>query len=334
MQINSMVGLKRPLAILTAVLLTFICIKNIFGFAYLPKARIIEFTYDIEVPSLPANAKDLKVWIPAPSEGSYQDVTLKTIDPLISPKISRDKIFHNKILYYLFESPRNGVHLDLQYKIRRYERAFGLSGKNRMNNDDKESLAKYLASNRLMVISKEIKEMAAQIVKGRTAAIEKARTIYDYCLANLSYDKSIPGWGNGDTMRACSVKAGNCTDFHSLFVSLARAAGIPAKFVIGFSIPKQKEGEIASYHCWAEFYDYDRGWVPVDVSEAWKDRGKADYYFGNLDEDRIEFTEGRDIVLDPPANAGALNYFIYPYAELDGRPVENVRTHFRFKEIT
>ena len=72
--------------------------------------------------------------------------------------------------------------------------------------------------------------------------------------------------------------------------------------------------------------------MPVDVSEAWKNREKRDYYFGNLDEDRIEFTEGRDIILEPPANTGALNYFIYPYAEADGKPVENVKANFRFKE--
>ena len=177
------------------------------------------------------------------------------------------------------------------------------------------------------------KGLKADGVVGKKTWAEEARAIYEDVIRRMSYDKTIPGWGRGDTARACLLGKGNCTDFHSLFVSLARASNIPAKFVIGFSIPKQKEGEIDSYHCWAEFYDDNKGWVPVDISEAWKNRERADYYFGNLDEDRIEFTEGRDIILEPPANAGALNYFIYPYAEIEGKPVKNVKTYFRFKEI-
>jgi transglutaminase-like putative cysteine protease len=232
-------GFKRLLSMLAVVLLTFIYAKNIFGVAYPPKARIVEFTYEIQVPGVRSNTKDIKVWIPAPSKDPYQDVTLETRYPFVSPEIGRDKIFHNKILYYSFESPKSDIRVNLGYKVRRYERSGGLSRRGRLNHEKKEGLAKYLASNRLMVVSEEIKELAAQIVQGKTAAIEKARAIYDYCLTNLSYDKSIPGWGNGDTIRACSVKAGNCTDFHSLFVSLARASGIPAKFVIGFSVPKQ-----------------------------------------------------------------------------------------------
>lgn len=325
---------RKPFLIIFGLfLLISMRVENIFGTAYSTKARTIEFSYQIQITDLPSHAADLKIWIPAASENHYQNVELETTHFSIIPKINRDKIFNNKILYYSFESLKDNVHFDVKYKIKRYERSGILSGKDNPNHEKKEDLAKYLTSNRLMVVSKEIKELAGQIVEDKASSIDKARAIYDYCLENLLYDKSIPGWGNGDTMRACSVKAGNCTDFHSLFVSLARAAGIPAKFVVGFSLPKQKKGDIYSYHCWAEFYDEGFGWVPVDVSEAWKNREKQDYYFGNLDEDRVEFTQGRDIVLEPPANAGMLNYFIYPYAELNGKPIENIRVYFRFREI-
>ena len=63
---------------------------------------------------------------------------------------------------------------------------------------------------------------------------EKARAIYDYVLSNMRYDKSGTGWGHGDTLYACSAKKGNCTDFHSLFISMARSQHIPARFEIGF----------------------------------------------------------------------------------------------------
>jgi hypothetical protein len=74
--------------------------------------------------------------------------------------------------------------------------------------------------------------------------------------------------------------------------------------------------------------------VPVDISEAWKDKSKRQYYFGTLSEDRIEFSEGRDIVLEPSTNGGPLNYFLYPYVEVDGKNFENQDVSFRFKDTT
>ena len=52
--------------------------------------------------------------------------------------------------------------------------------------------------------------------------------------------------------------------------SMARVSGIPAKFVVGFPLSKLSEGPVLGYHCWAEFYDEQIGWVPVDISEAWR----------------------------------------------------------------
>lgn len=76
------------------------------------------------------------------------------------------------------------------------------------------------------------------------------------------------------------------------------------------------DGVVKGYHCWAEFWD-GRGWVPVDASDASKNPKLAEYLFGNLDSDRMQFTVGRDLVLSP-ATAEPLNYFIYPRAEVKG----------------
>ena len=58
----------------------------------------------------------------------------------------------------------------------------------------------------------------------------------------MKYSKEGKGWGQGDSVWACDSKFGNCTDFHSLFISLARGNKIPAKFEMGFPIPP-KRGE-------------------------------------------------------------------------------------------
>ena len=71
----------------------------------------------------------------------------------------------------------------------------------------------------------------------------------------MRYDKTSSGWGRGDAVWACDAKRGNCTDFHSPFIGMLRVDGIPAGFDIGFPLPENKDkGDIAGYHCWAEFY--------------------------------------------------------------------------------
>ena len=86
------------------------------------------------------------------------------------------------------------------------------------------------------------------------------------------------------------------------------------------------------YHCWADFFEPEHGWVPVDISEAWKDQVKRHYFFGAHDDNRIEFSMGRDLKLNPAQDGEALNYFVYPYVEVDGKKYENVSPTFSFAD--
>jgi transglutaminase-like putative cysteine protease len=178
-------------------------------------------------------------------------------------------------------------------------------------------------------------ELAAkQVAEVKGGDYDKGRAIYEYVLANMRYDKSGTGWGHGDTLYACSAKHGNCTDFHSLFISMARSQQIPSRFEIGFPLPTDKHaGDIAGYHCWADFYTKDHGWVPVDISEAWKHPEQREFFFGHWDDNRVQFSVGRDITLSPKQDGSPLNYFVYPYVELDGKDYPNVSTHFSFEDV-
>jgi transglutaminase-like putative cysteine protease len=123
-------------------------------------------------------------------------------------------------------------------------------------------------------------------------------------------------------------------------MSLTRTEKIPSRFTMGLPLPSdKKEGEIAGYHCWAEFFVDGRGWIPVDISEASKAAAKSpemvDYYFGGLTPDRIELSHGRDVSLTPRQAGGPLNFFIYPYCEVDGKEAakETVTRKMSFKDV-
>jgi transglutaminase-like putative cysteine protease len=179
-----------------------------------------------------------------------------------------------------------------------------------------------------------VKELAVEVTGSQSGAVAKAKAAYDYLFTNMRYDKTGSGWGRGDAVWACDAKRGNCTDLHSPFIGMLRADGIPARFDIGFPLPENKgKGDIAGYHCWAEFYARKTGWIPVDISEAWKAKQKEDYFFGSVDANRVQLSTGRDIALSPKQDGPALNYFVYPYVEVDGKPYDKFDKQFGFEKV-
>ena len=183
----------------------------------------------------------------------------------------------------------------------------------------------FLAANSLVPVDGK----PVELLKDSTLADDSmaaGKQLYEIVGGHMKYDKSQPGYGNGDVVWACDSKTGNCTDFHSLFISLARNSEIPARFEIGFPLPPKSdsqdstEGIVKGYHCWAWFHSEGTGWAPVDISEADKHPELKEYYFGKLTADRVAFSTGRDIELVPSSNADPLNYFVYPYVEVDGKP--------------
>jgi len=192
----------------------------------------------------------------------------------------------------------------------------------------------YLQPDRLVPVTGLPAELAVKVTEGKNSPLDKARAIYDYVFTTMRYDKTGTGWGHGDVLYACDAKKGNCTDFHSLFIAMARSQGIPARFEIGFPLPPARHSaEIAGYHCWAEFFEPKNGWVPMDISEAWKHQEKRDYFFGAHDVNRVQFSMGRDLRLSPTQDGAPLNYFVYPYVEVSGKEYPNVSLAFSFADV-
>jgi transglutaminase-like putative cysteine protease len=244
--------------------------------------------------------------------------------------------YGNQMAHVDVQNPGTGaITFTMEFTIRRDEHLNNaFTDVSSTTKKDPPNLERWLKPDHLVPLDQRIRELSAEVTAGKTTDIAKARAIYDYVLANMKYDKSGTGWGNGDIYWACDAKRGNCTDFHSLFIGLARSAGIPAKFEIGFSVPPSvPSGEIGGYHCWAEFYLKGLGWVPIDASEAWKDPARREYFFGAHDANRVQFSIGRDLTLAPPQAGPPLNYFIYPYVEVDGKAFSPVTKRFSFREV-
>jgi hypothetical protein len=280
---------------------------------------LFEFRYQATLPEFTGNAH---CWIPLASSDDFQDVTVKSITAPGKQKTLIDSNHGNKVLFLELTPQDSGRQIEIVYDVLRHEKA-ACPG-------DPVEAQNYLQPERMVPSDEKIKDTAEKAVAGREGDLMKARALYDYVMDQMRYKKSGEGWGRGDALYACDALAGNCTDYHSYFIGLARSIGIPARFAIGAAIPSERnDGGCDGYHCWAEFYAEGKWW-PVDISEADKFSALSMYYFGHHPANRFEFTRGRDLILDPGPASGPINFLAYPVLEVDSRPLR-MKTLFLFR---
>lgn len=304
-----------------------------------PHSRTFVLTAQATVPVPPAGTQTLDLWLPVPHADAAQDVADLKIESSVPYKIENGA-FGNQMLHLRpAVVPTAPLVVKISARIIRREhlnlRANGLISKAAHKEKVDPDMARWLAPDRLVPLDFKIRQQAQEVVTkaGATTNLAKARAIYEHVVSTVTYDKTGQGWGRGDIYYACDARRGNCTDFHAIVIGYCRALGIPARFSIGLPLPAQRgHGEIKGYHCWAEFYTPETGWVPVDASEAAKDPSKRAYFFGAHDENRVEFTRGRDVTLAPQQAGAPLNYFVYPYAEANGQPLEVAHT-YEFSDV-
>ncbi len=138
-----------------------------------------------------------------------------------------------------------------------------------------------------------------------------AKSVYDYVTDYLSYDynKVLTGGGRVGALAALNApETAICTEFTDLFVTLARAAGIPARELEGYAFTSNDKLRPLSLtqdilHAWPEYYDLQtKRWIQIDPT--WGDTTGGVDYFNKLDLNHFVFViHGSDPVNPLPAGA-------------------------------
>ena len=277
-----------------------------------------EFLYRAKLPEITDTAR---MWLPFPATDSFQTVKVKDIKAPGKRRVLKDREHGNKVLFLELEPQDSRKNVDVLYQVQRVEKSAYKA--------DTIDVEEYLRAERLVPLDDNFRSIAEKVVQGKKGELRRARALYDHVIDRIRYMKYGSGWGKGDAVYACNVRTGNCTDFHSYFIALARAVGIPARFAIGAAIPSERnDGGIDGYHCWVEFYAEGKWW-PVDISEADKYTSLSTYYFGHHPANRFEFSHGRDLVVEPGPASGPINFLAYPVLEIDGKMTQ-VKVEFSF----
>ena len=281
-----------------------------------------EFLYRATLPQITDTAR---MWIPLAKSDQFQTVEVKSIKAPQNQEILQERKHGNRVLYLTLGPEDSGKTVEIRFVVQRLEKPVYAA--------PTPAPGQYLEPERLVPANETFSSIAEKVVEGKNGDLVRARALYDHVIDRMRYMKFGPGWGKGDAVYACDARTGNCSDFHSYFIALSRAVGIPARFAIGAAIPSERNaGGIDGYHCWAEFYT-DGRWWPIDISEGDKCSSLSTYYFGHHPANRIELSRGRDLVLESDPASGPINFLAYPMLEISGKPVK-VKVEFSFNRNT
>lgn len=317
-----------------------------------PRSAKFEARNELKV-VVPERAHRVRIWFAMPQDDPQQTVSNFKIDAPVSHQITTDSEGNSEVYVELSDPKLKEFTIVETFTLVRSEQRTELNaGKAKpLSETERREFSRYLGANKNVIIDDRIRKLSASIVGGEKNPVMAARKLYDWTLANIDYwvkdPKNKKASPVGSTEYCLTTKTGNCTDFHSLWTSLARAAGIPTRIVYGSFFKKDLDGQDAdqSYHCWPEFYVSGIGWIPHDVAVAdifagdfqttpeneklvrlttgdgyrGADKAKVDYYFGNIDERRVTWSRGRDLTLSPKQEAGPVNALPKAYVEVDGK---------------
>ncbi|MBI5655476.1 MAG: transglutaminase domain-containing protein [Geobacter sp.] len=282
-------------------------------------------TFDLSDKSATA---ETELWLPYPVSDRDQTITdVKITGDYATSAVYADAAYSTPMLYARWDKGTASRKLTFSFKAERKE-VIRRDFPSKEAAWDSADYTQYLSATKSAPIDGEVWIQALKITAGKRTVREKAKAIYDWTCENTYRDPNTKGCGAGDACAMLKNPGGKCADIHTLFVALARAAGVPAREVFGIRMGKKEREVITTLqHCWAEFYLPGYGWVPVDAADVRKamltenlkleDAKTAeyrDYFWGSIDPYRVKLSVGRDLTLNPPQPGGPLNYFMYPFA--------------------
>lgn len=256
-------------------------------------------TYNVTVYNEGFDLTELRVYQPRPSAWAAQiDVQVEAVSP--APEVEgEDPDFGNKMFYWVQDDePKAGEasSFDIRFTFTSFETVTHIDpAAVQPYREDDPQYARYTRSERFLEVSDpQIVEIAGQMAGGEINPYLVARRFYDYVVDNARYELLEEGLRGASALVQTGV--GECGDYASLFIALCRAAGIPARPIVGY----WAFSGIDQTHVWAEFYVEPFGWIPVDPTVGQSAPEWRDYYFGAMDNERVILNKGFNLQLDPP----------------------------------
>jgi transglutaminase-like putative cysteine protease len=297
------------------------------------------------VPDVAKDAKHVRGWFWMPEDRPYQKVLdFRIVEAPPTMRITRDAKYGRSWIYA--EAPNQSsqpLKVVTEFKVLRKSVA-GLADASKaspLSAQGRRAFAEELRRDeKHMEVKPNIQKIADELAGTETNPVLQAKKFFHFVIEKSEhYSKSGPkpkGLCLGDAQECLKGVGDCCTDQHALFIALCRAREIPARLFYGSRLKpeNEKKDHDPGYRCWPSFFAPGLGWVPLDISSA--DAAGSDTaqnWFGGLDENRLEWAEGRDFDFEP-RSAEKPDLVIRGWVEIDGKPhTDFIRTVNFTREI-
>ncbi len=296
------------------------------------ESRTVHLTQTVTLHDIPSGAKDVRMWVPIPSDGSWQRVLDRRLvsAPGTWKLVRQDRGRGDFIYVELADPTEPTASVVVECTVERTGVHYPLAT---METSGAAQPTMFPAAldwkAPLMEVDARIQKIADEACGGEKDPARQALLLLKTVSAkadHYSKDPSKPVCGRGAACDCLDQGGGCCTDLHSLFIALARARGIPARMQYGYRILDGKAGSSfdPGYRCWVEYFIPGAGWIPTDVVASDNAGESNPLQWASLSSTRVWLWEGRSFELDPPAKAGPIHTMTCGWAEIDGRPINPV----------
>lgn len=250
--------MKKYLFLLLLLCLPFVSAQELFDYQSLVLDTSISNTLNLEGGSV-SSAEITLFWFP---RDDYRQ-SVKSLDTIPTAKVDENLVFsfNNPTSRTLKVEAKSVVETSARSKKVYQQTVFPIT-----NLDP--ALSKYVQPQGIIDINDDIRELAVELSSGKEDQYEVVFAFADWVEQNIEYNLSTL---TADAAQKSSWVLDNgygvCDELTSLFISLNRAVGIPARFVSGVSYTNLDVfDDNWGPHGWAEVYFPDIGWVPFDVT--------------------------------------------------------------------
>jgi hypothetical protein len=269
-----------------------------------PVKQHVEYAVELhkDNPRIKQGAK-VRAWLPFPQEYRQQrDVKLVSSNPpsgrIASASAPQRSIYFEQTV----EDPAKPLRFEIEFEFVTSAYCPKIDPTGVKPYDVNSELYREYTAERLphIAFTPDVKKLASTIVGDETNPLEKALRIFRWVSKNMPWCAEmeysiIPSL----SVKGLTARRGDCGVQGTSFITLCRAAGVPARWQSGWQTKPGSE----NMHDWSEIYIEPWGWLPADASNGVRvhsDPRVRDFFCGHLDPYRMIVNLDYSRELDPP----------------------------------
>ncbi len=272
---------------------------------HLSKPQKMRITYSITVkPNEVPEGETIRVWMPFPRENKRSSNIKLLSTSHKNYIISPDEYAHKSIYMESIAVKDSAMKFGYQLELKTYDHWFNFGADDVKPYDTESELHKKytVERNTHIIFTPQLKKITDSLIAGETNPYNKALKIFNYIAENIPW-ASAREYSTIENIPEYVLKNrhGDCGQVGLTFITMARYAGIPAKWQSGFVAHPGMGG----MHDWSEIYFEGIGWVPVDASfglVSSNDPKIRNFYMGGIDSHRYYINEDYSGTFFPAKN--------------------------------